>query len=308
LNVRDIIKLIEWNEQNNIKCLRLSSDMFPHFTDTKTEPYTIDFAIPDLKKAGDLANKLGHRIVMHPGQYNQIGSNKKDVFENTVKDLSHHADILDAMGIDDNGVIIVHGGGTYKSKHETIERWIKQFRLLPYKVKRRLVLENCERQYSTEDCLHIASKCHISETHTLENNIQTNELDSKDYNGIPVVFDFHHYYCWDIIHNHKLHHPQPKIMDIIPTVIKSWKSKRVLMHISNQAEGKRIGAHSDYIESIPKELFDIIKIYNVSIDLEIEAKMKEQAILRLYNKYGTDMLKKPIQKIKLKRKSLKINI
>src|ERR1041385_5871817 len=72
-NIIDMMTMIEWNEQHQIRCFRLSSDLFPHFTDQETEPYTIDFARDLLRQAGELARKYGHRIVMHPGQYNQVG-------------------------------------------------------------------------------------------------------------------------------------------------------------------------------------------------------------------------------------------
>lgn len=258
-NVIDIVALIEWNEKNNIKCLRLSSDIFPHFTDTETEKYTIDFARDKLKEAGDLAKKYGHRILMHPAQYNQVGAKTEDVFKKTVEDLTHHANILDAMGIDNNGVLIVHGGGTYGDKKATTERWVENFKKLPECVKNRLVLENCERQYSTRDCLNIASRC-----------------------GIPVVFDFHHYTCWSIIYGDK----QEWIHKLILDIIKSWGDRRVLMHISEQGTGK-IGHHSDYIETLPYELINMLEDYpNLKIDLEVEAKMKEKAILKLYEKYN----------------------
>jgi len=257
-NVCDIIKLIEWNHENNIRCLRLSSDIFPHFTDTETEKYTIDFAREKLKEAGDLAKKYGHRVVMHPGQYNQVGAIDPAVFQKTVEDLSHHADILDTMGIDNNGILIVHGGGTYGDKETTIKRWISQFKLLPQNVKNRLVIENCERQYSTRDCLYISKEC-----------------------GIPVVFDFHHYECMSLIY--------PKTQELIhllvPDIIKSWGDRTVLMHVSEQGSGK-IGHHSDYISKLPDALLNMLEDYpTLRIDLEVEAKMKEQAILRLYEKY-----------------------
>lgn len=35
------------------------------------------------------------------------------------------------MGINEDGVVIVHGGGVYGNKKETIERWIKNFRNMP---------------------------------------------------------------------------------------------------------------------------------------------------------------------------------
>ena len=257
-NVKDIATMIEWNEANNIKCFRLSSDMFPHFTDTDTEKYTIDFASEELKKAGDLAKKYGHRICMHPGQYNQVGTKTQSVFDKTVEDLKHHANILDKMGIDENGVLIVHGGGVFGNKEETIERWISQFQLLPENVKKRLVIENCERQYSIEDCLKISKRCNI-----------------------PVVFDFHHYNCWSLIYGEK----QRSLDELMPEIIASWGDRRILMHISDQADDKKIGSHHDFVETIPDDLFNAIIKYNVSIDLEIEAKMKEQAIFKLYNKY-----------------------
>lgn len=261
-NVRDLPEMMIWNYENNINCFRLSSDMFPHFTDTETEKYTIDFAKDDLEFAGGLSKSLDQRVLMHPGQYNQIGTNNKQVFEKTIEDLSHHANILDIMDINKDGVIIVHGGGTYGDKENTKRRWIEQFDDLPSKVKKRLVLENCERQYSTRDCLDISQECNI-----------------------PVVFDFHHYECYNLIYKNI---KQESIHDLMSEVIESWEKtnrNRIVMHVSEQGTGK-IGHHSDYVENIPNEIFTILDNYqSIKIDLEVEAKMKEKAILKLHNKY-----------------------
>jgi UV DNA damage endonuclease len=260
-NVADISTMIEWNQQHGIRCFRLSSDMFPHMTDTETEKYTIDFAQEGLKLAGDLARKYGHRIVMHPGQYNQVASKSLDVFVKTIEDLSHHANILDTMGIDQDGVLIVHGGGTYGDKSRTIQRWIDHYDDLPQRVKQRLVLENCERQYSTLDCLEISSRI-----------------------GIPVVFDFHHYNCYTQLNAQDV---QPSISELLPEVIETWTEvgKTPLMHISEQGDG-RVGHHSDFIEKLPQELLDYhSENPEQQIDLEVEAKMKEQAIFRLAKAY-----------------------
>ena len=261
-NVRDLPEMMTWNYENNINCFRLSSDMFPHFTDTETEKYTIDFAEEDLIWSGGLAKALGQRVLMHPGQYNQVGSPNKKTFEKTIEDLEHHANILDTMDIGKDGVIIVHGGGTYGDKENTKRRWIEQFDDLPKNVKNRLVIENCERQYSTRDCLDISEEC-----------------------GIPVVFDFHHYNCYNIIYKNR---KQEGIMDLMSEIVDTWTStnrNRIIMHVSEQGSG-RIGHHSDYIEKIPNEIFQILDEYpSISIDLEVEAKMKEKAIKKIYNKY-----------------------
>lgn len=272
LNLRDLLIMIEWNQQHNIKCFRISSSIFPHFTDDATEPYTIDFARPLLKQIGDKIREYGHRIIMHPGQFNQVGAKDPHVLAKTVADLQHHASILDAMEIDHNGILIVHGGGVYQSKTETMTRWITQFKMLPESVKRRLVVENDERNYNTEDCLHLAKACQI-----------------------PLVFDFHHYQCW--------REPQRSIADLIPSILETWSSvgKHVVMHVSEQEIGHKLGAHSDYVEQIPKEVFETILKYQIGIDLEIEAKMKEQAVLRLHERYQFKrkvMIRIQIKKIK----------
>jgi UV DNA damage endonuclease len=264
-NVRDLPEMMTWNYDNNINCFRLSSDIFPHFTDTETEKYTIDFAEKDLILAGGLAKAFNQRVLMHPGQYNQVGTPNQKTFEKTVEDLHHHANILDMMDIGKDGVIIVHGGGTYGDKENTKRRWIEQFDDLPSNVKNRLVIENCERQYSTRDCLDISEET-----------------------GIPVVFDFHHYDCYNKIYKKDKNKKQEEIMELIPEIIESWQNtnrNRIVMHISEQGSGK-IGHHSDYIENLPDELFMILDEFpSITIDLEVEAKMKEKAIIKLYEKY-----------------------
>jgi UV DNA damage endonuclease len=172
---------------------------------------------------------------------------------------------MDAAGIDANGVIIIHGGGTYGDKEATMRRWIEQFDDLPLPVKRRLVLENCEKSYCPNDCLEIAGEC-----------------------GIPVVYDCHHYQCY---------YQSKPLVDIVPPsefigdVIESWDRRRfntegtrVLCHVSSQGQGK-VGHHADYIDRIPRHLLNIFLRHGRGFDLEVEAKAKEQAIFRLWRDY-----------------------
>jgi UV DNA damage endonuclease len=259
-NIADIGKMIEWNSNNHISLLRISSDIFPRFTDINTVGnFTIDFARPLLAKIGEIIKQKNHRVLMHPGQYNQVGAIKQSVFDSTIIDLSHHADILDALGTDPkSSIIIIHGGGTYGNKKETISRWIDQYKLLPEKIKRRLALENCERGYSVKDCLYICEKL-----------------------GIPMIFDSHHYSCYNIL-NPEEQITESELINLFPRIIATWKGEIPIMHISEQGEG-RIGHHSDYIEKIPNYFFRL-----GNIDLEVEAKAKEQAIFKLYEKYGRE--------------------
>lgn len=261
-NINDIIPIVEWNDKNGIQVLRISSDIFPHYTDTETTPYDMSFAIEHLQKAGEICNLMDHRITMHPGQFNQIGTKNREVYEKTVHELGMHCDILDHMNINfRNGIVNIHGGGVYGDKEGTIRRWVEQFDDLPQKIKRRLTIENCEKCYSVEDCLEISRQCNI-----------------------PVVFDTHHYNCYSILHpNEKQLEPE----ELIPQVLETWESRRgiPLFHISEQRPDSRVGSHSDYIETIPDYLLNIPILHNQNIDIDIEAKMKEKAILKLYDKY-----------------------
>jgi len=263
-NCEDILPILKWNHHHNITHFRLSSDLFPHYTDSEVASYDIPFdCIQALQQAGQFASTHNHRITMHPSQHNVVGTPRPRVFEMTVKDLSKHADVLDAMNVDANGILCVHGGGVYDDKEGTMRRWIEQFDDLPLKVKRRLAIENCEKNYSVEDCLYLANECKI-----------------------PMILDTHHYACYNMFHPCE---QQPELEELIPFVLDSWKTRTPLFHISDPAcvNSNSVGccSHHDFIDSIPTALLEIPWLYDTCIDIEVEAKAKEAAIFRLFEKY-----------------------
>ena len=181
-------------------------------------------------------------------------------FQRTIDDLAWHAEVLDRLNCDQNSVMVVHGGALYNDKARTKARWVKNFTLLPEKVQRRLVLENCEKCFNIDDCLEISAKC-----------------------GVPVVFDTHHYTCYSLLHPQEIFKPEK---EYLPAILDTWHRRQIKpkFHVSEQAaccEGKKakIGKHSDFIEALPEFLLTIEE----PIDIMIEAKQKEQAIDRLYH-------------------------
>ena len=268
-NLRDIILILEWNDAHGITSYRLSSDMFPHAANPrygkkrkKGPRYSFKFAKPLLRDIGIRAHSLNHRLSMHPGQYNQIASPTESVFENTVLDLSHHARILDLIERgrdwgDKRAIICIHGGGVFGDKERTIRRWIRRFKTLPENVRSRIALENCEKCYSSEDCLRICEELNI-----------------------PHIFDTHHYTCYNLLHPEE---KQATPSQLMPRILATWQRRglKPYFHISEQGTGKT-GHHSDYIENIPQYMLNI----EIPVTMDVEAKMKEQAILRLVEKYS----------------------
>jgi len=259
-NLCDVLKIMDWNEKNGIKVYRLSSEMFPHKSNPKVEDYTFDFVLDLLKLIGDKSRKYNQRLTFHPGQYNVVGTPNKKVFEQTCINLKYQADVLDLMEMGVDSVMVVHGGGMYGDKEKTKIRWCEQFQELPENVKKRLVLENCEKSFSIKDCLEVSNRINI-----------------------PIVFDTHHFECY------KLLHPDEDFEDAsvyIPLILETWKKRGIKpkFHVSEQGSG-RCGHHSDYINEIPEYLLEIPQKYGIDIDIMIEAKCKELAILKLYQKY-----------------------
>ena len=264
LNISDIPKLVDWNIQNNIFVLRLSSDMFPHSVNPRCDGYTLDFCNDQL---AEMVNIVATAMcVLLFTLVNSMLSVHLQIlyFKIHYRLRERHCDILDRMGCDQNSIVVIHGGGVYGDKEKTIKRWCDNFMRLPERVRNRLVLENCEKNFNIEDCLRV----------------------SKIVN-IPIVFDTHHFDCY------KLLHPEEKFKEarayMLP-VLTTWRKRNIKpkFHVSEQGDG-RMGKHSDYIENIPDYLLEIPKKYHTKIDIMIEAKMKEQAILRLHKKYAKEL-------------------
>jgi UV DNA damage endonuclease len=294
-NLTSMFKIISWSRKNGIFFYRMSSDMFPHMNNLKLKPHMTEedwkkytdfyFARDIIRDIGAYAQKYQIRLTMHPGHYNQLGSETQSVVLNTMLDLSWHAKLLYLLSdgadkyieylklndrecndnnnnnIFDDSVLCVHGGGTYKDKKATLDRWKSNYLKLPDYIKSRLALENDEKCYSVEDLLPLC------------NDIR-----------IPLIFDFHHYDCWDYYHQDNPY--QKPITDLMPKILQTWDCRGIVpkFHLSDQAKGKKCGAHHDYVESIPNELITLIND-GVVFDIMVEAKMKEQATLKLYKKY-----------------------
>ncbi|KAK0546826.1 hypothetical protein OC846_004356 [Tilletia horrida] len=253
-NVRDIIPMLEWNEAHGIRFMRLSSEMFPFATHLQYGYDFVGFAKEELAKAGAVARRLGHRLTMHPGQFCQLGTPKTDVLEASLRELDMHAAILDGLGMDQDSVMILHGGGVYGDREGTVAR-IKdtiQNRLSP-SARARLVLENDEMSYSVEELLPIC----------------------KEFK-VPLVLDFHH---------DMLRPSSRPTSELIPEILEIWKERGIKpkFHLSEPRPGSKTHrerrAHSDRCTHLPADL-------PADADLMIEAKDKEQAVFELYRIYN----------------------
>jgi UV DNA damage endonuclease len=260
-NARDLPKMLRWNDRYGIRFMRLSSEMFPFASHPEHGYRLAPFASEVLAEAGRVVAELGHRVTMHPGQFTQLGSPRKEVITASVRDLEYHDELLSLLKLpeqqDRDAVMIIHMGGVFGDKAATLDRFRKNYTtLLSPSIKARLVLENDDVSWSVHELLPVCE-----------------ELD------IPLVLDFHHHNIvfdpaqvregtYDI--------SQPALMD---RILATWRRKgiRPKMHYSEQCAGavtpRDRRKHSPRVATLPPCPPDM--------DLMIEAKDKEQAVFEL---------------------------
>ena len=151
--------------------------------------------------------------------------------------------------------INIHIGGAYGDKKSAMKRFCDNFILLPDYVKKRLPLENDDRNtlYSVKDLDYVIYK----------------------KIGVPIVFDFHH---------HKFCDGGISEKEAFNLAVSTWGNIKPVVHYSesrsieqNDATIKE-HAHSDYV-------YDYIDTYGTDVDVMIEAKCKELAVLKYLEKH-----------------------
>ena len=254
MNVQDLYKILEWNLANDIYFYRLSSDIIPWASEYQMED------LPDYKEildtcqmVGSFAKKHGMRLTAHPGPFNKLASPKERVFQLTYKDLRVHGDLFDMIGLDRSpfAKLNIHVGAAYGDKPFALDNFCRNFERLPESVRSRLTVENDDKTslYSTKE-LYDGVFGRI---------------------GTPIVFDFHHY---------RLHPDGQTEVEALTTALDTWPDD--IKPVVHYAESRSVEynnpkikpqAHSDYV-------VDYFDDYGFDLDVMIEAKHKELALLR----------------------------
>ena len=255
-NVKDLYKILEWNEKNQIKFFRISSDLFPWASEYRIQDLPdFDEIAYHLDLVGEFATVNGHRLTFHPGPFNVLGSPNEKVVSNTIKELNTHSQIFDLMGFIEAtpyNKINIHVGGTYGGDFEgTAKRWCENFYKLDKNCQDRLTLEN-------DDKASMWSTKHLYDYIYLKT-------------GVPIVFDYHH---------HRFCTGGQTEEEALKLAASTWPTEIVpVVHVSESRAAEksdpkiRPQAHSDYI-------VNPIDCYGNQQDIMLECKRKEKALLK----------------------------
>jgi UV DNA damage endonuclease len=180
---------------------------------------------------------------MHPGQYTVLNSPDRGILSRSIKELQYHADVLDALDLDVSAKIQLHVGGVYGDKNKSIRRFIERYHDLDEALKRRLVIENDDRSYTTDDCLSIHRET-----------------------GVPILFDVFH---------HELNYSGSLSTNALAEIVKTWHEPDGIPMVDysyHRNNGLKIN-HAESIDSAHfKHFLATTQPYDVDIMLEIKDK------------------------------------
>lgn len=227
-----------------IRLYRIPSAIFP-FCDTPGGRRVLEGLSSKLALAGERFIQAGIRVVMHPDQFVVLNSDFPATVQNSIDFLLGQADVLDALKQPRTAwaVIEIHGGKSGKA-----DELVRTILTLPESVRSRIALENDEYAYGATEILEICRK-----------------------SGVPMVFDAHHH----VIHEALKSYEDESVGQMVNEARTTWPDPAwQLVHISNGRTRFGDRGHSDYIDVMPSS-------YGSVNWIEVEAKMKEQAIFKL---------------------------
>ena len=183
---------------------------------------------------------------MHPGQYTLLNAKDTGVIQRSINDIRYHAAVLDALETDHTHKIVLHIGGEYGDKAQSIKRFKTHFKELDPSLRRRIVLENDDRHF------------HIGEV-----------LETATALGIPAVFDSLH---------HTVNNCGGSNAHWIMACRLTWDSRQKI-HYSQQAADRKPGAHSDTVHV--HEFMDFCEaLPDRDIDIMLEVKDKNLSAVK----------------------------
>ena len=185
----------------------------------------------------------GVRLSFHPDQFVVPGSERSEVVASSLRELESLATIAALVGAEQ---LTIHGGGARPTKQAALARLEAGLRELSPRARTKVALENDDTVYTVEDLLPVCARLKL-----------------------PLIYDVHHHRC------------NPDALSIEQATdhaAETWRGREPWMHLSSPAarRGDR-RPHADYIA--PRDVPAYWRDRSLTVD--IEAKAKERAVLRL---------------------------
>lgn len=248
-NLDCLLAMLRFNVKHELLFFRITSDLVPFASHPICQFDWPAYFKEDFQAIGSYIKAHNIRISMHPGQFTILNTPDAAILGNSIKELEYHAKVLDAMGLDTSAKIQLHVGGVYGNKEKSIGRFVNRYDGIHDKIKRRLVIENDDRNYSVRDCFHIHAETQVS-----------------------ILFDLLH---------HELNNASESATDALALLAKTWQAKDGIPMVDYSYQ--RIGGPKvRHVESIDIQHFAhfVEQTRPIDCDIMLEIKDKEKSALK----------------------------
>jgi UV DNA damage endonuclease len=256
-NIENTLRILKYNRAMSIDVYRLTSKIIPLATHRELAGWDYHMQFKnELKQVGDYIKENNFRVSAHPDHFTLLNPVKEEVLRASINDLDYHVKLYEAMGLEDYRYkLVLHVGGLYGDKHSSLQRFKENFVKLPDRIRKRIIVENDDKCFTAADVLQLCKEL-----------------------AIPMVLDVHHHKCANKGEN---------LRELLPEIYKTWDLEPFppKVHFSSPKSEKEFRSHADYIAFNDFiEFLNITKEVNRDIDIMLEAKMKDKALLELVEK------------------------
>jgi UV DNA damage endonuclease len=255
--------ILRYCDERDIRMYRMATALAPYASHPDLPEFRRQPAecAEQLAQVGALARELGIRLSTHPRPYTVLNTEDEGVQRQAAHELEVQAELLDGMGLGPEAVVVLHVGGAAGGTQAALDRFVRGFELLSEAARARLVVENDDRSFGLSDVLRLARRI-----------------------GRPVV--------WDLLHHHCCDPDGIPDREALELALGSWpQGVRPKMHYSSprtaieERKGRRVlpplRAHADMVDPIGFEHFVRETARGLDVDVMLEAKGKDLALLRL---------------------------
>jgi UV DNA damage endonuclease len=260
--------VLRYLDRHAIRMYRFTASLAPYATHPDLPQFhaQVEDCADELAAIGALSRELDIRLSSHPGQYIVLNSEDPAVQTGAIRDLEVQAALMDAMGLGEEAVVVLHVGG---GQGDALGRFEAGFERLSPAAQARLVIENDDRTFSLADVLELHRRT-----------------------GLRVVWDILHHHCHDpdgipdreALESALATWPDavvPKIHYSTPKTALEERARKVGRRTVREWVLPQLRAHADLIDPIAFGQFLESTADGLDFDVMLEAKGKDLALLRL---------------------------
>jgi UV DNA damage endonuclease len=259
-SIKYLDAVFDYLDAIDVRMYRMSSQLIPYGTHPDLPQFDyrrqLDEAAEPLDRLADKAVRLGLRLSTHPGQYTVLNAVDDAIVQKAIADIEANALLLDRIRQPPEAAIVIHVGGGYGDRAAALDRWVRAWGRLSDRAHARLALENDEFLFGIDDVLDVSRRT-----------------------GVRVVLDVHHHRI--------LGGRDVDLAEAMDAAAKTWpggvKPKVHLSSVSTMLpttlKPPQLRNHADLVT--PWDLETVVRSAPVPIDIMLEAKAKDLALLNL---------------------------